>query len=178
MKIKIILLFLVIIPLFAGNMAYAQTLDAGSGFFQQGFGDLTEELEIAIEEGKKGVFVMFDDKDCPWCAKMKATVLNQIEVQAYYRKFFRITRIDRNGDALITDFNGNDISEKDFADKTRVRATPVMIFYDLQGNPMYRHTGATRNIKEFLWMGEYVAEEKYKTQRFTVYKRQKKKAEK
>ena len=177
MNINKILVVLALIP-FVGCPAYAQTMDAGSGFFQQGFGDLTEELEIAREEGKRGVFIMFDDKDCPWCAKMKSTVLNQIEVQEYYRKFFRITRIDRNGDALITDFNGNDITEKDFADKTRVRATPVMIFYDLQGRPMYRHTGASRDVKEFLWMGEFVAEEKYKTQRFTVYKRQKKKAEK
>ena len=177
MNIKNIFAILALIS-FAVCTVHAQTRDADSGFFQQGFGDLKEELEIAKEEGKRGVFVMFDDKDCPWCAKMKATILNQVEVQEYYRKFFRITRVDRNGDALITDFKGNEISEKDFADKARVRATPVMIFYDLEGSPMYRHTGATRNVKEFLWMGEFVAEDNYKTQRFTVYKRKKKKAEK
>ncbi|MCK5359599.1 MAG: thioredoxin family protein [Gammaproteobacteria bacterium] len=162
--------------LFAMAPAYAQTSDAETGFFQQGFGDLTEELEIAREEGKKGVFIMFDDKDCPWCAKMKATVLNQPDVQKYYREFFRPVRVDRNGDEIITDFNGNEMMAKTLADNLRVRATPVMIFYDLQGKPMYRHTGATRSTQEFLWMGEYVAEGHYKTQRYTVYKRLKKKA--
>jgi thioredoxin-related protein len=176
MNIKKMFTVVILISI-SGSPAYAQTRDADSGFFQQGFGDLSEELEIAREEEKKGVFVMFDDKDCPWCAKMKATVLNQLEVQEYYRKYFRITRVDRNGDELITDFNGNEIKEKDFADKMRVRATPVMIFYDLQGKPAYRHTGATRNTQEFLWMGEFVAEDHYKTQRYTAFKRLKKKAE-
>ena len=128
MKIQKYFSQIVLLSLIGTGLIQAQTRDANSGFFQQSFGDLPEELQIAKEEGKKGVFVMFDDKDCPWCAKMKATVLNQQEVQEFYRKHFRIIRIDRNGDEMITDFYGNEISEKDFADKSRVRATPVMVF--------------------------------------------------
>jgi len=167
--------FLILFALSSG-LLHAQTRDATSGFFQQSFGDLSDELQIAKDEGKKGVFVMFDDKDCPWCAKMKATVLNQVKVQDYYREYFRIMRVDKNGDALITDFKGNEVIEKEFADKNRVRATPVMIFYDLEGNPVHRYTGAARNQQEFMWLGEYVVGEHYKTQRYPVYKREKKKA--
>jgi len=170
---KLVLCFLI-----GSSLAYAQTQDPNTGFFQQNFGDFPDELTTAREEGKKGVFIMFDDKDCPWCAKMKATVLNQVNVQEYYRKYFRIIRVDVNGDSLITDFSGNELTEKAFAEKARVRATPVMIFYDLSGKPAHRYTGATRSVQEFLWLGEFVVDGVYKTKRFPVYKREKKKIEK
>jgi thioredoxin-related protein len=76
----------------------AQTEDPMTGFFHQSFGDLSDELSTAIDEGKKGVFIMFDDKDCPWCGKMKATILNQKSVQDYFREHFRMIRIDSKGD--------------------------------------------------------------------------------
>ena len=174
--LKILCNSVLVLLILLSAQLHAQTRDATSGFFQQSFGDLSDELQVAKDEGKKGVFVMFDDKDCPWCAKMKATVLNQVKVQDYYREYFRIMRVDKNGDALITDFKGNEVIEKEFADKNRVRATPVMIFYDLEGNPVHRYTGAARNVQEFMWLGEYVVGEYYKTQRYPVYKREKKKA--
>ena len=65
--------------------------------------------------------------------------------------------------------------EKDFADKNSVRATPAMDFYDPMGNLMQRYTGAARNVQEFMWLGEFVVDEHYKTTKFAVYKRQKKK---
>jgi thioredoxin-related protein len=148
--------------------------DASTAFFQQSFGDLSDELVTARDEGKMGVFVMFDDKDCPWCAKMKATVLNQPEVQDYYRKHFRILQIDKNGDGMLIDFSGNETIEKAFADKNRVRATPVIVFYDLNGDTMVRFTGAARNVEEFMWLGEFVVDGHYKNSKFPVYKRQKK----
>ncbi len=171
-----LLIQILILIIISTDLLYAQVRDPNAGFFQQSFGDLTDELETAREEGKKGLFIMFDDKDCPWCAKMKATVLNQVNVQEYYRKYFRILRIDVNGDAMMTDFNGRELTEKAFAEKARVRATPVMVFYDLSGVPMYRYTGASRNIQEFMWLGEFVVDGHYRTQRFPVYKRKKKKS--
>ncbi len=177
MKIQVFYFKLVFLLIIGTGLIHAQTHEADSGFFHQSFGDLSDELQIAREEGKKGVFVMFDDKDCPWCQKMKTTVLNQKEVQDYYRKFFRIIRVDTNGDALITDFDGIETTEKDFAEKSRVRATPVIVFYDLQGKPINRYIGATRNVQEFMWMGEFVVDEHYKTQSFPIYKRKKKNGE-
>ncbi|HBE91683.1 MAG TPA: thioredoxin [Gammaproteobacteria bacterium] len=155
----------------------AATRDPGEHFFQQSFGDLTEELAIASEEGKQGVFIMFEEKDCPWCAKMKARVLNHVEVQDYYRKHFRILSLDISGDELITDFKGNEVSQKAFADQIRVRATPVLLFFDLQGKKTVRYTGAVRNVQEFMWLGEFVVDGHYKTGKFSVYKREKKKTE-
>lgn len=106
--------------------------DAMNYFFDSSFKNLKEEAELAKQEGKQGIFVMFSDEDCPWCLKMKTTILNQVSVQDYYRKHFRILHIDTKGDTMMADFSGKEISEKDFAFKVnRVRATPVFMIFDL-----------------------------------------------
>lgn len=158
------------------TVASAAPRDPGEHFFQQSFGDFSEELATSREEGKSGVFVMFEEADCPWCARMKARVLNQPEVQEYYRDHFRIMAIDVNGDELMTDFKGNELTQKDYAERNRVRATPVIIFFDLNGEVTVRYTGAVRSPEEFLWLGEFVVDGHYKKDKFTVYKRAKKKA--
>ncbi len=149
------------------------TRDPFVHFFDQSFGNLQEERETARADGKSGLFIMFDDPDCPWCHKMKTTVLNQPRVQDYYRKHFRILRVDTRGDTLITDFEGREMAEKDYAFKVhRVRATPVFLFIGLDGRVIFRYTGATRNVEEFLWLAEYVVSGAYKNKNYTVYKRE------
>lgn len=168
----------VVIVLAAVTAAYAAQADTVGRdpmehFFQQGFGGLSEEAQLARQEGKLGVLVMFNDPDCPWCQKMKATVLSQPPVQEYYRKHFRLVHVDTRGDTPLTDFKGREMTEKDFAFKeNRVRATPVFVFFGLDGAPMVRYTGATRGIDEFMWLGEFVVSGEYKSKNFTVYKRE------
>lgn len=153
--------------------------DATEHFFQQSFNNLDEELEIAEEEGKSGVFIMFTDKDCPWCLKMKTTIMNRADVQDYYREHFRLLVIDINGDTLMTDFDGNEMQEKEFAFKRlRVRATPVFMFFDTKGKKTMRLTGIVRDAREFLWLGEFVTNGDYQRTNFTKYKRERAKQEK
>jgi thioredoxin-related protein len=54
----------------------------------------------------------------------------------------------------------------------RVRATPVFAFFDLDGNLVARYTGATGDATEFMWLGEYVVQERYKEIAFPAYKRE------
>jgi thioredoxin-related protein len=148
-------------------------------FFNQSFNNLQEELEIALEEKKTAIFIMFSDKDCPWCLKMKSTIMNRVDVQNYYREHFRNLTIDIRGDTLMTDFDGNEVSEKDFAFKQhRVRATPVFIFFDTSGKAIMRLTGIVRDSKEFIWLGEFVVSGEYLKTNFTKYKRNREEQEK
>ena len=164
--------------LFAGfllvSIAQAGTpRDPYKHFFQESFGDYTEELETAKAQGKKAVFLFFEQDECPFCHYMKNTVLNQPEVQEYFRKNFAIFAVDIEGDIEIVDFEGRQMKMKDFAFKlNRVRATPVMNFYDLEGKRVVRYIGKTSGIEEFMLLGKYVAEGTYKDMRFTRYKRQ------
>lgn len=150
----------------------AQTADA-AGFFDQTFGDFSEELKNAREQGKQGVLLMFEMEDCPFCHRMKTTVLNRPEVQAYFKQHFLVFPVDIEGDVEITDFTGRRTTQKDFGLKDyRVRATPVFAFFDLQGNLIAKYIGASRDAQEFMWLGEYVVSGRYQDTPFPKYKRE------
>lgn len=167
------------------GMALVVSLAAGESirdphehFFQETFGDFTEELELAREEGKKGVCIFFEMDECPFCERMRETVLNQTDVQDYFRENFRIFTVDIEGDTEVVDFEGNEMPAKDFARRiNKVRATPVIGFYDLEGRLVVRFTGAVRNREEFLRLGEFVADGYYRTTNFTRFKRAKQAAQ-
>jgi thioredoxin-related protein len=161
-----------------GTIAAAATArDPGTYFFQETFGNFQDELAQARQEGKKGVLIFFEQAGCPFCRRMKTTVLNQSGVQDFYRKYFRIFSVDINGDLEITDFQGHPTTQKDFAvGQFRVRATPVIVFFDLDGKPVARYTGATRDAREFLRLGEYVADGYYKSETFAQFERDRQQA--
>jgi len=160
---------LVIFLLFA-SPSWAETRDPGTHFFQSNFGDLKAELATARAQGKQGIFLFFEMDDCPFCARMKSTILNQTDAQDAYRAAFLVYTIDVNGDTALTDFQGRETTEKAFALENRVRATPTLLFFDLDGKLVTRFTGPTKDKAEFLQLGRYVTEGAYATRSFTQYK--------
>jgi thioredoxin-related protein len=155
--------------LFAAT-GWAETRDVQQHFFNQHLGDLKAELETAKQEGKQGILLMFEMDDCPFCHRMKQTILNQSEVQDYYRKHFLIFSVDTEGANALVEFSGKESTEKKFALDHRVRATPVFLFFDLAGQPLTRFTGAAKDKKEFMALGRYVVEGAYKDMPFAKYK--------
>ena len=168
-----------LILLLSGVASAAQEVprDPQQYFFDESFWDLTEELQTARDQGKQGILIMFEMDECPFCHRMKNTVLNQPDVQAYFKEHFLILPIDIEGDIEMVNFRGEPTIMKDFAfEEFRVRATPVFAFFDLDGNKLTKYTGATRDADEFLLLGQYVVEKAYERTSFTRYKREKKKA--
>ena len=162
-------LFIAFLVLMAGS-AWAETRDPINHFFQPKFGDFQAELDTAKQQGKKGIFLFFEMDDCPFCERMKTTILNQADVQDAFRAQFLVYSIDVNGDTQMTDFQGKAQTEKAFAFTHRVRATPTMLFFDLDGKLVTRHTGPTKDKAEFLLLGKFVVDGAYTTQSFTKYK--------
>ena len=167
-----ILLSLVLIVAAVAKIDAAAPRDPSAYFFQDSFGDLAEEAETAEASGLFGVMIMFETADCPWCLRMKETVLNNIEVQRYYRRYFRVLVLNAEGDEPMSDFQGKEMTEKEFAlEAHRVRATPLFAFFDTRGRLLLKYTGTTRNTQEFLWLGEFVVDGHYLNERFSQYKR-------
>lgn len=145
-------------------------------FFNETWGDFKEELANAKQQGKKGILIFFEMDECPFCHYMKKNVLNQTEVQEYYRKHFLNFSVDIEGDVEMVNLQGKTTRQKDFAFREfRVRATPVIMFIGLDGKPIHRHTGKTSGVNEFMLIGEYIVDGHYKKTSFTRYKRQHKK---
>jgi len=168
--------FLLVLSLFASfsSLAAEKPRDAGQHFFNDSFWDFSEELQNARESGKQGILIMFEMDECPFCHRMKTTILNQPDVQDYFRQHFMIFPVDIEGDVEVVDFQGKQTTMKDFAfQQYRVRATPVFAFFDLDGKYIKRarFTGATRDKDEFMLLGKYVVEGAYEKETFTRYKR-------
>ena len=143
-------------------------------FFNDSWGDFHEELAIAREQNKKAILIFFEMDECPFCHWMKENVLNHPQVQAYFRQHFLNFAVDIEGDVEMTDFQGNATTQKQFASKNRVRATPVFAIFDLHGKQIARYTGRTRNMEEFMWLGEYVVDGYFDKMSFSKFKRIKK----
>jgi thioredoxin-related protein len=162
-------MFIVLLLVLAAPVR-AETRDPATHFFQQHFGDFKAELETARQQGKQGIFLFFEMDECPFCARMKSSVLNQVDVQEAYRARFLSYTVDVNGDTAMVDFDGKETTEKDFALAHRVRATPTLLFFDRQGKLVARFTGPTKDKAEFLLLGRYVSEGTYATRTFSQYK--------
>lgn len=166
-----------LLTVFSCFLLFSPTLaeEATVSFFDESFNDLQDELAIAKENEKKGLLIMFEMDECPFCQRMKTTILNQKSVVDFYRSNFRIISVDIEGDLELVDFQGETTTQKDFSLKQyRIRATPVFIFFDLDGKPMKnaRFTGATKDMDEFLLLGRYIAENKNETMPFIKYKKE------
>ena len=166
------ILFVGLFLLFGMNVSIAETRDAQQYFFDAKMGDFKSELATAKKEGKKGILLMFELDDCPFCFRMKQTILNQSEVQDYYHKNFLIFPVDLKGDIAMVDFKGKATTEKAFGLEQRIYGTPVFDFFDLDGNRVVRFPGAEKDVNEFLLLGRYVVEGAYATMPFAKYKRQ------
>ena len=157
-KVLKILLFIVLI-------SFSQEIP----FKKLSFLNLKEDLEEAKKEGKY-LFIMFEQEGCPFCDKMIRVTFQDPKVKEYFTKHFYMVNIDIKGSNPVVDFEGNEMTEKEFARKFRVRATPVFVFFDHNGKPILKVPGYVPP-KEFLLIGKYVAEGYYKKMSFYKFKR-------
>ncbi|OSM02531.1 thioredoxin family protein [Magnetofaba australis] len=122
--------------------------------------DLPTEIADAAEAGKR-VVVMFHYSGCPFCSKMRARVFPDPAVDAYYSDKFVLLESNIKGDLEITSPDGKGMSEKAWATELRIRATPVIIFFDTDGKQALRITGYFPP-ERFIAAGRYVHSGAYK----------------
>lgn len=153
------------------SSAAPPTRDPNAHFFQGFLGDLRAELDGARKEGKKGVVLVYEMEECPFCERFHRTVANEAAVQDFYRRHFVVLRMDIRGDATIAGFDGKEVRESEFAARSRVRATPTTVFHALDGREVARFSGLPKDAAEFVALGRFVAEGHYRAGSFTEYKR-------
>ena len=100
----------------------------------------------------------------------EALVLNRPDVQKFYREHFLNFAIDIYSSVPVADFTGRPYTEKSYAASLKVKGTPTLVFYDLEGRETVRILGVVKDAAEFLLLGEFVASGAHKTRKFAEYK--------
>jgi thioredoxin-related protein len=146
-------------------------------WFVQSFLDLRDDLATAHEEGKRFA-VMFELKGCPYCKETHLVNFADPEIRAFVQDNFVMLQLNIIGARMVTDFDGEELSERDLAQKWGVRFTPTTCFYpedpaDVQDRPGHeievaRMPGYFRP-PHFLAMYRFVREKAYATTDFRQY---------
>lgn len=111
-------------------------------WFKTSFLDLKEDLDEAISANKSALIVYFGQKNCAYCeALMHINFGREVDIVEYTKRHFDIVAIDIWGDREVTDMNGSQLKEKDFAINENANFTPTLIFYDKTGNKILQLRG-------------------------------------
>ena len=137
-------------------------------FHKSDFLNYQEDLADAVDDQKKGAFLLFTTQGCPYCDKFIKLSLGDSDIAKQVQKNFMSTGLEIFNDVEIVDFSGEEMAAKDFAKKAGVQFTPTLIFYDKEGKPIFQAIGyqSPKNFKHIL---NYVSEEHYQTKNLHTY---------
>lgn len=111
-------------------------------WFQDTFLDLNDDLAEAKSQGKR-LLIIWEQRGCPYCKKTHELNFRIPRIANYVKDNFFVLQLNMWGDREVTDFDGEVLSEKDFARKNRVLFTPTFQFFtdnpaDAKGNPAWQ----------------------------------------
>lgn len=138
-------------------------------WFAETFLNLPEDLVAAQQKGKKGIIVYFGQKHCAYCqALLEVNFGSEKDIVDYTKRNFDVIALDIWGNRSVTDFEGNQLEEKDLAVMEETNFTPSLIFYTENGTEALRLRGYHPPYR-FRAALKYVAEANYKSESFADY---------
>lgn len=96
-------------------------------WFMETFLDLREDLGEMAAEGKR-LAVLFEQRGCPYCRELHEVNLQKKQIVEYLTSNFGILQLNLWGSRKVTDFDGEELEERDLARKWAVNFTPTIVF--------------------------------------------------
>ena len=118
------------------NPGYAEKPD----WFANSFLDMREDVAEAAASGKRVLLYFYQD-GCPYCKKLLDTNFSLADTVRRTRENFEVIAINMWGDREVIGLDGEEASEKTFAQSLRVMFTPTMLFLDERGHVVLRLNG-------------------------------------
>lgn len=137
-------------------------------WFEMSLGDLNDDLQESLAEGKIGLIVYFGQKRCAYCEQFLETNLGITDIEKYIREHYNIVPIDIWGIEDVKDTDGKSYTERGLSIRYKTNFTPSLVFYDDQGKPVFRLRGYYPPYK-FRAALKYVVEGFYKKETFRDY---------
>lgn len=97
-------------------------------WFYDSFLEMGVDLEDAAAEGK-GLVVVFEQRGCPYCRELHEVNYIIPEIAEYQTAHFLTVQLNLWGDRMVTDFDGEELPEKELAQKWLVNFTPTVVFF-------------------------------------------------
>ncbi len=148
-------------------------------WFLQSFLDLAEDLETAAENGRNFA-IMWELKGCPYCEETHFVNFARADIRDFIRSRFDILQLNFIGSRIVTDFDGEELTERQLAAKYAVRFTPTFQFFPRSTDGLAAKKPRKREIARlpgyvkpdpFLAMFRYIDEGAYKTMSYRAYLR-------
>ena len=128
-------------------------------FKHTSFLDLADDLQEAGDQSRH-LAILFEQKGCPYCREMHRVNFADADIRNYIKKNFDVVQLNLWGDREVTDFDGEQLSEKKFGRKYRVMFTPTILFIDEKGEEVVRMPGYFKPF-HFKQLFVYAAEKGY-----------------
>jgi thioredoxin-related protein len=113
--------------------ARAEAVMTDDGFYREdwfleSFLELADDLAAATA-AKKRLAIMWELRGCPYCRQTHLVNFAKPEIAEYIKQRFEILQLNIIGSREVTDFDGQKLTEKAFAQKYGVRGVPVFQFF-------------------------------------------------
>lgn len=169
---------------FVGTQTKAQSGLHYQDWYHASFGTLADDLTDATAAGKR-LAVVWEQIGCAPCAQMHEVNFQDPKIVEFIKKNFLVVQFDFRGDRVVTDFDGQVMTEKELAQKHRVTTTPVIQFFPESAETLKGKRGTDAEVARmpglfkpdiFLALFQYVHERRYEKEDFTSYLRARKKS--
>lgn len=146
-------------------------------WFLQSFLDLSEDLAEASAQGKRFV-IMWELKGCPYCMETHFVNFADANIRHFVRENFLVLQLDIQGSRAVTDFDGEEMEERELAAKYGVRYTPTFQFFGEDPKTLADLAPRDREVTRmfnlfkpelFLATFRYVHERAYETEKLRSY---------
>ena len=146
-------------------------------WFLESFLLLSEDLEDTHKAGKRFV-IMWELKGCPYCKETHFVNFARPDITNYIKANFEVLQLNIIGSRKVTDFDGQEMSEKELAAKYGVRFTPTFQFFGERAAALKGLAPQKREVarapgylrpEDFLAMFKYVREKAYQNKSFRDY---------
>jgi thioredoxin-related protein len=143
-------------------------------WFLDSFMVLPEDLAAARNEGKRFV-IMWELKGCPYCKETHFTNFARPDIADYIKTNFVVEQLNIIGLKTVTDFDGEELTEKALAKKYNVQFTPTLQFFGEDPAKLKTLAPQAREVArapgyfrpdDFLAMFRFVRDKAYETKSF------------
>lgn len=121
------------VGLWSTRAAHAEAVMTDDGFYREdwfleSFLELADDLAAATA-AKKRLAIMWELRGCPYCRETHLVNFADADISKYIRDNFEILQLNLIGSRKVADVDGQELSEKDLAQKYGIRFTPTFQFF-------------------------------------------------